>query len=79
MLPSTKDVGTIKLGHGVQQGIISALDAFMRTLNYEMRNSIDVIAVRGSVENGFRYLGKQSVSEWFMFKWIIAMFYNIMS
>lgn len=63
MLPSTKDVGTIKLGHGVQQGIISALDAFMRTLNYEMRNSIDVIAVRGSVENGFRYLGKQSVSE----------------
>jgi len=49
ILPSTKDIGVLKTGHGVRQGLLSALDAFMRTLNYEIKNSIDVIAVRGSV------------------------------
>ena len=65
MLPSTKDVQQIKKGHGVRQGVISAFDVFMRTLSYEFNGSVDVIAVRGTTENGFRYLGKQSVSNWF--------------
>jgi hypothetical protein len=30
----------------------------MRTLNFEMKDSIDVIAVRGSVEQCFKDLGK---------------------
>jgi hypothetical protein len=52
----------LKLGHGVRQGVITALDAFMRTLNFELKDSIDVIAVRGTVEQAFKDLGKQSVS-----------------
>jgi hypothetical protein len=34
ILPSDKDIGVIKTGNGVRQGIISALDSFMRTLNF---------------------------------------------
>lgn len=62
ILPSSRSVGQLKSGHGVRQGIITALDCFMRTLNFEMRNSIDVIAARGTVEQCFRDLGKKSIS-----------------
>lgn len=63
ILPSSTDIGKLKTGHGVRQGIISALDSFMRTLNFELRNSIDVITNRGSVEQCFKDLGKQSISQ----------------
>jgi hypothetical protein len=62
-LPSHKHIGEIKTGCGVRQGIISALDAFMRTLNFEMKDSMDVIACRGSVEQCFKDLGKKPISE----------------
>jgi hypothetical protein len=63
ILPSSKSVGKIIQGHGVRQGIISALDAQMRTLNFEMKNAVDVIAARGTVEQCFKDLGKKSISE----------------
>lgn len=50
-------------GHGVTQGILSGVDALMRTLNFELRNSIDVITARGSPEQCFKDLGKKSISE----------------
>jgi|JI10StandDraft_1071094.scaffolds.fasta_scaffold3068235_1 hypothetical protein len=62
ILPSYKGVGELKLGHGVTQGINSALDSFMRTLNFEMKTSIDVITARGTSEQCFKDLGKQPIS-----------------
>ncbi len=62
ILPSHDNVGQIISGHGVTQGINSALDALMRTLNFELKNSIDVIAARGTVEQCFKDLGKNSIS-----------------
>ncbi len=44
------------------QGYVSAVDAFARILQYEMKGSIDVVAARGTVRECFRDLGKQAVS-----------------
>lgn len=50
-------------GRGVTQGILSGVDALMRTLNFELRTCIDVITARGSAEQCFKDLGKKSISE----------------
>jgi hypothetical protein len=56
-------VGELRTSRGVTQGVIGGVDSFMRTLNFEMKNRMDVITCRGSVEQCFKDLGKKPVSE----------------
>lgn len=62
ILPSAPSVDQIKPGHGVRQGLNSAVDGFMRILNYELKSSFDVVTARGTVEQCFRDLGRQPIS-----------------
>lgn len=49
ILPSTDKLDRIVTGHGVTEGINSAVDGFMRCLDFEPDFPIEVICARGSV------------------------------
>ena len=62
ILPSSKNYNKIIKGNGVRQGLISCMDSFMRTLNYEVGKTLEVITNRGgSVEGCFAALGKTAI------------------
>lgn len=48
--------------NGVIEGVYSGIDAFGRTMQYELKGAIDIVIARGTEENALACLGKQRIS-----------------
>lgn len=58
IFPSYPVIDDISINGGVTKSLISGSDAFGRIIGYELRETVEVIVARGSVEKAFTKLGR---------------------
>ena len=63
IIPSTEKVDKVDdQMNGVTRAVQSGIDAFGRCLQYELKDSIDIVIARGSAEKALIHLGKSRIS-----------------
>jgi hypothetical protein len=63
IFPSYPDVeDPIVPYNGTSKSLISGADAFGRIIGYELKNTVEVVVARGSVEEAFRGLGRERIT-----------------
>ena len=48
--------------NGISKALIAGADAFGRIINFELKNSVEVVVARGSAENAIRGLGVEKIT-----------------
>ncbi len=63
IIPSTKNIDKVDDSmNGVTRAVQSGIDAFARTMQYELKGAIDICVARGSAEKAISSLGKTWIS-----------------
>ncbi len=63
IIPSTPNTDKVDdLQNGVTRAVQSGVDAFGRTMQYELKGAIDIVIARGSAEKALAGLGKVWIS-----------------
>lgn len=62
IFPSYEDYESVTPNNGITKCLVAGNDAFGRIMNFELRGNIEVVVARGSAENAFKGLGKETIT-----------------